>query len=361
MRPDLLIVGDVASVHIRRLAAALGDAGLAIELAGFEGDEIPGVRIHRLGTLPVSADRRYALAVPRFARLLRARRPKVINAHYLTSYGVLAALGRWLAHPLAGRPALIQSTWGDDLLVTPLESHVHQRLARLALRAADAATGDSLDLESGASSLAPELSWQRFVFGPPASLLQAPVRPERLMLSARQLVPEMRVDRIIEAFQVASHAPDSSIAGWKLVVAGGGPEAGALATQASRDPQVEFTGPVSQADLQVLMLRASVGVSIPESDATSATLLESLAAGIVPIVNDLPANREWVDPGIGEIVSRTPSAYELADAMRHAAVRSVPVEQLRARVAGATWEAQIGAFVQLVHSLAADTDTVLAS
>ena len=296
------------------------------------------------------------MAVPRLARVLRRRRPKVINAHYLTSFGVMAALATWLAHPVGRRPGLIQTTWGDDLLVTPIGSGVQRRLAQLALRTADVATGDSLDLESAARSLAPDVRWHRFVFGPPIGLLQAPVMHEPLMLSARQLVPEMRVDLIVGAFQVASRAPDSSIAGWKLVVAGGGPEAAPIASQADGDQQVQFTGALSQADLHALMLRASVAVSIPESDATSATLLESLAAGIVPIVNDLPANREWVDAEIAEIVSARPSADELADAMRRAALRTVPVEQLRARVVGATWETQIDAFVQLVRSLASNID-----
>lgn len=352
MSPELLVVGDLNSIHVRRLVTALHDLGMDLEVAGFEGQDISEVQIHRLGRLPAAADRRYLLGVPRLARVLRQRRPTVINAHYLTSFGLMAAAARRLANPAGKLPGLIQTTWGDDLLVTPVRSRVQRLFARYALRAADLATGDSDDLRLAASSLAPAVPWERLVFGPPARLLHAPVHHEAVILSARQLVPEMRVGRIIQAFQVASRAPSSSIANWKLVVAGGGPEAGRLVAQAARDPLVEFTGWLSQRDLHDLMLRAAVVVSIPESDATSATLLESLAAGAVPIVNDLPANREWVSPQIGQVVSRDPSIPELADAIKDAASRSIGERELRAGIPEVTWEAQVHGFARSIHRLA---------
>jgi glycosyltransferase involved in cell wall biosynthesis len=43
--------------------------------------------------------------------------------------------------------------------------------------------------------------------------------------------------------------------------------------------------------------RAAVFASVPESDGTSVSLLEAMAAGCVPVLSDLPANREWVTDG----------------------------------------------------------------
>lgn len=350
MRPDLLIVGDGASVHVRRLAQALHDGGMAVELASFAGPPMPGILMHGLGARPPDQDRRYPLALPRLAQILRGRRPAVVNAHYLTSYGVMSSLALRFAR--IGAP-LIQTTWGDDLLVTPTRSRLHRWFAGLALRDAAVATGDSLDLESAAKLLVPSIRWLRFVFGPPASLLDAPVQHEPIILSARQLVPEMRIDQIIRAFQLASSAAsESSLVGWKLVVAGKGPEKGALEALAKESEQIEFAGDLAQRELHELMLHASVAISIPESDATSATLLESMAAGMVPIVNDLPANREWVDAEVGEIVSPTPSVDQLAVAMRRATRRQVSVDRLRSRVSGVTWEAQVDMFVDLVRTVA---------
>jgi glycosyltransferase involved in cell wall biosynthesis len=43
--------------------------------------------------------------------------------------------------------------------------------------------------------------------------------------------------------------------------------------------------------------RCALFVSVPESDGTSVSLLEAMAAGCLPILSDLPANREWVEDG----------------------------------------------------------------
>jgi glycosyltransferase involved in cell wall biosynthesis len=350
MRPDVLIVGDVASVHVRRLAAGLRDRDVRVEVAGFEGDELESVPIHRLGSLPVVADRRYAFAIPGLARILRARRPRVVNAHYLTSYGVMSALAMRFAFAFGESPPLVQSTWGDDLLVTPKRSMLHRRLAAFALRSAALVTGDSRDLEAAARELQPGLPWRFLIFGPPARLLSAPKDRQEVVLSARQLVPEMRVDLIIEAFRQASVSP--TLHSWKLVIAGAGPEAKALKRLAAEMENVEFVGMLSQGELHEQMLRSSVVVSVPVSDATSATLLESLAARIVPVVNDLPANREWVDETVGEVVPRDPTAEDVADAIVRAASRSVGPEQLTNRVARATWERQVDAFAATIGRLA---------
>ena len=98
---DVLLVGDLASIHIRRLATGLTDAGLRVVVAAFEGDPIAGVGIVRLSARPASDDRRYLTAVPRLARVIRARRPRIVNAHYVSSYGLMTALAMRLAHPLA--------------------------------------------------------------------------------------------------------------------------------------------------------------------------------------------------------------------------------------------------------------------
>jgi glycosyltransferase involved in cell wall biosynthesis len=43
--------------------------------------------------------------------------------------------------------------------------------------------------------------------------------------------------------------------------------------------------------------RARFWISIPESDATSISLLEAMAYGCIPIVSNLPSNKEWITDG----------------------------------------------------------------
>jgi glycosyltransferase involved in cell wall biosynthesis len=352
---SVLLVGDIDSIHMRRVASALASRELRVAVAAFEGPDLDGISSHRLGSLPVEADRRYLLGVPRLAQVMRRTRPDVVNAHYLTSYGVMAALAMRLAFPLLTRPPLVQTVWGDDLLVTPEKSVLHRSLARLALRWAAMVTGDSDDLAAAAHRLAPATPWQKIVFGPPEALLHAPAVKERLIISARHLLPEMRVGLIVKAFAELRRRFPDEVASWRLIVAGSGPEEEELATAVSvNGGAVEMAGKVSHDELAALLLRASVQVSIPRSDATSATLLEGLAAGALPVVNDLPANREWVDPSVGIVVPRDPTPDDLVGALRTAITSEPSIKSLRQRVVGVTWESQVDILADLFDRLAAE-------
>src|SRR4051794_37149897 len=97
---DVLLVGDLASQHVRRLAAALRDSDVAVKVAGFEGGPIDGVPTYSMGSRPASSDRRYGLAIPRLARIIRSSQPRIVHAHYLTSFGLMATLAIRLAYPL---------------------------------------------------------------------------------------------------------------------------------------------------------------------------------------------------------------------------------------------------------------------
>jgi glycosyltransferase involved in cell wall biosynthesis len=51
-------------------------------------------------------------------------------------------------------------------------------------------------------------------------------------------------------------------------------------------------------ELALAYRRSAIFVSVPESDGTSVSLLESMGAGCLPVLSDLPANREWVHDGV---------------------------------------------------------------
>jgi glycosyltransferase involved in cell wall biosynthesis len=51
---------------------------------------------------------------------------------------------------------------------------------------------------------------------------------------------------------------------------------------------------VSEERLRALYRESDVYVSVSRSDSTSQSLLEAMAAGVLPIVTDIAGNREWV-------------------------------------------------------------------
>ena len=51
------------------------------------------------------------------------------------------------------------------------------------------------------------------------------------------------------------------------------------------------------------------------SDALSVSLLEAMSFGCIPIVSDLPDNREWVENGINGIVMKAGTQIKEIDAI----------------------------------------------
>jgi glycosyltransferase involved in cell wall biosynthesis len=348
---DILLVGDLRSAHIRRLATAMVDRGFGVEIATIEGEPIAGAVVHHLATSRRVRPLAYLLAIPRLMRIVRTRRPGVVNAHYLSSFGLMTAIAIGLSG-MRHRTALIQTAWGTDLLVTAQQSRVRRVLAAFALRRAAAMTGDSRDVLAIANRLAPRTPAHRFVFGPDAALLASDEPPAQVVVSIRRLDPDTRVDLVVDAFREAARVHPAHLAGWKLIVAGEGSAAGAVQAAANNDPSVQIVGHLHSGALRELLATARVAVSVPVSDATSASLLEALAAGMNLVVNDLPANREWVDVATAEIVSRDPSVTELADAIARAADRPIARAVARARVRDISWESQVAGLEELYEAVA---------
>ncbi len=347
----VLLVGDLESVHVHRLASGLRDLGLAVSAAGFERGPVASVAPVDLQVGRIRGDARFAAGIPTLARAIRAIRPDVVNAHYLSSYGLMAATSHLLAFPRRRGAKLVQTAWGTDLLVTPDDSAIRRVMARLALGQADLVTGDSADVEQAAAALAPRVPFHRFIFGPSASLFARERDPQRIVISTRRLDPDTRVPLIIEAFRLAAAAEPDRLSGWRLIIAGAGSEQAHVEAAAAGVAGVELVGQLAAEDLQALLAQAQIAVSVPVSDATSAAVLEAMAMGVLPVVNDLPANREWIDTNDGIIVSRDPSAAELAQALIAGIARPIDVNALRGRVREVAWELELTKLVERWRAL----------
>ncbi len=83
----------------------------------------------------------------------------------------------------------------------------------------------------------------------------------------------------------------------RLHLLGGGSQEGALRALVDRlalHDAVQFHGRLDDAGMAVVLARCKLSISVPESDATSVSVLESMACGLAVIASDLPANREWL-------------------------------------------------------------------
>jgi glycosyltransferase involved in cell wall biosynthesis len=130
--------------------------------------------------------------------------------------------------------------------------------------------------------------------------------------SLRTWEPNYRIDLIVRAFALLRAGGPAL-----LHLFGGGaqePALRALVAELGVGASVVWHGWMAPADLARALASCHVSVSVPISDATSVSLLESMACGLPVVVSDLPANRQWVTAQGGEFVSGK-DAHELAEVL----------------------------------------------
>ncbi len=350
-----LLVGDGDSPHLLKWARAL--AAVPVELwaissrgfaPGFDA-VLPAERQLALGTRPRAAGGNVGLlrSLPQVAAWLRLVRPDWVHAHYLTSHGTLA----WLALRLSGTPArLVGSAWGSDILVTPGRGWPWRWLTRCVLRACTLTTSDSRHMAARMRALGAR-EVMTFPFGlerlPPVAADKDPA----LFFANRGLEPIYAPHRVIAVF-AAIAARDAAA---RLVVANDGSLRPALVEQAGAlglGDRVRFTGRLDEAAQAGWYARAAWYLSLPLSDSVSVSVLEAMAHGCLPLLSDLPANRELVDSGRNGLLLAADAAPSSEALAALAADAESIARDNRAWVAGhALFGPSVAAFITRLREL----------
>lgn len=324
----LCLLGDATSPHVQRWAREMQQRGWRVSLITARPAPLPGVEVRALRPVRRSVD--WLFRVRETKRHMRELAPDIVHAHYITSYGYLAAR--------CGRHPLVMTAWGTDLLVTPLKSPWMRWLTGWTLRKADLITGDSASLMDAVARFGPacpaeEIHWgvdlHRFRPAPWDS------KPAMQMVSLRAWEPNYRIDTIVDAFaQLRAGLPHLDL---RLHLLGGGSLEAALRRQvhtAGLEACVHLHGRLDDAGMAGVLGDCRISISVPASDATSVAVLESMACGLAVVASDLQANRHWLDP---QWLVKAGDAAGLADTLRalvtHDATARLAGERNAARIA----------------------------
>ena len=231
-------------------------------------------------------------------KIINEFNPTVIHSHQISTNSLLAIL----ANKKIQKPLLL-TAWGSDILNTPNKGFLHQKMVKYILKNAQYFTSDSKYMADVMSEFA----------GKPLNILIAnfginindllKIEKQNVIYSNRQLKKLYRIDKIIEAYGrfIGNNNPDK----WKLIIGAEGEEKEmliALADKLKIKNYIEFVGWLEKEQNSYYYNIAKYYISIPESDATSISLLEAMAAGCVPILSDLPANKEWIEDGVNGVI-----------------------------------------------------------
>jgi glycosyltransferase involved in cell wall biosynthesis len=191
-----------------------------------------------------------------------------------------------------------------------------------------------------------------FPFGLEAMPAIAASKNPRLFFANRGLEPLYAPERVLAVFAGIHGAwPDA-----RLVVANDGALRGRLECQAQTlglAEAVHFTGRVDAEAQALWYARAQWYLSLPTSDSVSVSVLEAMAHGCIPLLSDLPANRELVESGRNGLVLADGAASDVTLLEPLQARAGAIAAQNRAWVAEhAMFAPSVRAFLQRLRQLA---------
>ena len=284
----LCLLGDATSPHIQRWAREMQVRGYRVSLVTARPAPIDGVEQQVLR--PVHRSAHWLLRADEARRAVQALAPDIVHAHYTTSYGYLGA--RCGHHPL------VMTAWGSDLLVTPLANPWMRWLTGWTLRRADLITGDSQSLVDAAHSYHPRAAVHCIHWGVDLARFAPapwPDKPGFEIVRLRSWEPNYNIATIINAVaHLRAQQPTLPV---HLHLLGGGSLETALREQVTRlglAEAVTFHGRMDDAGMARVLARCKVSVSVPTQDATSVSVLESMACGLPVVATQLQANAQWL-------------------------------------------------------------------
>jgi glycosyltransferase involved in cell wall biosynthesis len=263
---------------------------------------------------------------------LKAARPDILHAHYLSSSG-------WLAR-LAGFHPWVVTAWGSDLLVDAPRTFRSRFRARQILAHADLVTVPAAHMELRAVEAGARPAHVRRVpfgvdtaaFSPAAAgddeaLAAVGLANQRFVFSPRTIRPVYRPDVVISALSILK--PDVPV-----VMPRRGADGEYLralrhrAEAAGVGHRLRVLDAITD-DLMLTLYRAAdVVLSVPESDGLPSSVLEAMSCGVPVVVSDLSGPREALGLDHPDLVVPVGDAEALAavvnrllalpDADRHA-------------------------------------------
>ena len=232
--------------------------------------------------------------VKKVAAVISKIQPAYLNAHYITSYGTVAYLAKYRSGSSA---KLILSAWGSDVLVTPNQNKLYFYLTRFLLGHADFVTSDSVFMSNRILQINSKAEVLTFPFGIESlPAISSTEKNDWCFFSNRALEPNYNIDRVVQLFAYLH----SQLPTRHLVVANVGSELSkikSLVKELGIESHIDFVGFLTEEQQREYYTKCRYYFSLPTSDSTSVSLLEAMAYGCIPIISDIPANREWITPG----------------------------------------------------------------
>jgi glycosyltransferase involved in cell wall biosynthesis len=302
--PTVLVLADGFSIHTERWIEGLSRYGnwnlhlLSMSAAEIrpEISKIPQVvGVHHIAPKQVQQDGRnfqYLFQIPRLRRKIREINPSIISAVYLPSYGFIGAL-------LKGSAKLVQFTVGGDVMIFPDQGLANKAVVKFTLARSNFVVCAS---EFMSNKLVQGFKYDRArilaqQYGVPDWVIEFPQQQKSYdFVSNRAWVENSNIDYILRIIKELP-ANKTALFGPELHNDNASALAASIAATARAIPGCELFGPLPYEENIDVVAKSRFLVSLTSSDGASLSVIEAMAVGTIPIVSDIPPNREWVEHG----------------------------------------------------------------
>jgi|TARA_R110000737_G_scaffold222262_1_gene237527 glycosyltransferase involved in cell wall biosynthesis len=288
----VLIVGS-NSVHLANFVEGLNKKGIKLSLLAeeecdFWDKEYFKVSFRSLNPFSLNSNYR------KLKNYLAANQFDIIHIHQANR---LAYFVTKIASKLDLKVVL--TAWGSDVLLMPKKNALYKFLVKKTLERSSAITADAIVMIDAMLELEPTKNkYHHLQYGIDA--VQSGEK-KNIIFSNRLHKTFYKIDQIISLF----HEFQLENNDWKLVIAGSGAETENLKAQVNGldlKDKVEFVGWLDKKKNQSWYSQAKIYCSIPTSDGSSVSVLESMSANCIPVLSDIPVSHEWITNGLNGII-----------------------------------------------------------
>ncbi|MEW5924061.1 MAG: glycosyltransferase [Candidatus Zixiibacteriota bacterium] len=296
----VLLLADGRSVHTIRYQAELKAQGAKVTLASLERGDTVDIQLKKKS---VSNSLNYFFVNREIKELVRKVNPDIVNPHFASGYGFSTAVSKvWRSKPV------LLHCLGSDILVSPKKSIAHKRKVILALSRSSHILVDSKYLANAILKLYKAESIDIIPWGVEPAILDIFQKKIRESVSwnkpLKVLVPRPHNPVYNNEFIVESLKELINIREIALWFPNWGDDLDDFKSKAKRicpDGLITYYNFLTRDNYIEFLKQFDFYLSASKSDSSPASLIEAMAAGIFPVVADIPGVREWLDGNNGAL------------------------------------------------------------
>lgn len=315
----ICFIAPANNYHTRKWCTWFQSKGHEVDVVSFTNATIENVTVHWInsGVEVYESDGKkikYLLQFVKVSKLIKEIKPDIINVHYATSYGTVAAL--------SGIKKYVLSVWGSDIYQFPQKSIFNKMMLKYSLwRASYLFSTSTAMAEEGRKYT--DKPFEITPFGVDMDLF-SPKKRNRIedgtfvIGTVKSLTPKYGIDYLLKAVSIVRH--ENLNIPMQLRIAGKGSCAEEYKKLADKLEVADITtwlGFVSQeqAAQEWSNMDLAIIFSSAESESFGVSAVEAQACEVPVIISDIPGLMEATAPGSSSMVVPRMDEQALADAI----------------------------------------------